>query len=106
VPPFFVPGADDPELAEQVWHSTRSFAEEQTGWEVSDRRIFRVEYRHNEQDLESQVGQPEPVTGELCVAIFESNSFLVCTENRGVARGFPILIGTPERIVDFDPVGV
>ena len=76
----------------RVWHATKSFAEEQTGLEVSDRRIFHVAYRHNEQDFEAQVGEPEPRTGEVCVAILESASFLVCTENRGVARGVPILI--------------
>ena len=103
MPLFFVPGADGPDAAEEVWQATKSFAEEQTGFEVSDRRIFHVDYRHNEQDFEAQVGEVEPRTGEVCVAILESGSFLVCTENRGVARGVPILIGAPGRIVDFDP---
>lgn len=103
VPLFFVPGADDSDAAERLWQRTRSFAEEQTGLEVSDRRVFRVDYRHNEQDFGAEVGQPDPRTGEVCVAILESASFLLCTENRGVARGHPILIGVPERVVDFDP---
>ena len=103
MPAFFVPGAeDDPDLAERIWLTTKLFAQEQTGWEVSDRRVFRVEFVHNGQELAAEVGQTEPLEGEQCIAILESNSFLVCTPNRGVDRGFPILVGDPDEIVDFD----
>jgi len=43
-------------------------------------------------------------TGEQLVAILESNAYLLCTMNRGVARGEPILVGKSEvvRIEDFN----
>lgn len=102
MPPFFVPGTEGLDAAEEAWQATKWFVEEQIGLEVSDRRIFHVAYRHNEQDFEAQVGEVEPRTGEVCVVILESASFLVCTESRGLGRGDPILIGVPERVVDFD----
>jgi hypothetical protein len=39
------------------------------------------------------------------LVILESNAYLVCTENRGVMRGEPILVGHEEAVtvVDFDP---
>lgn len=101
MPEFFVPHASSPEQAEQVWQATKKFAEEQTGWEVTDRRIFKVEFTHDGKDYVAEVGQPEPQSGETVLVILESNAVLVCTENRGVARGSPMLTG-PRTIVDFD----
>ena len=31
------------------------------------------------------------------IAILESNSYLVCTQNRGVVRGMPILVGREQK---------
>ena len=103
MPQFFLPLTEGPDEAELYWQMTKSFVEARIGLEVSERRIFHVDYRHNEQDFEAEVGEPEPRTGEVCVAILESNSFLVCTPSRGAGHGDPILIGVPERVVDFDP---
>src|SRR5438876_11590928 len=44
MPEFFVPGAVSLQEAEKVWQATKKFAEEQTGWIVTNRRIFRLEY--------------------------------------------------------------
>lgn len=38
----------------------------------------------------------DQVEGEEVVAIFRSNAYLVCTANRGVVRGLPILVGRDE----------
>jgi hypothetical protein len=104
MPSFFVPAARDDAQAEEVWEATRKFARDQLGWEVGERRIFRIEYTHDGQDLVAQVGEQEPRQGEPVLVILESNAYLVCTENRGVARGAPILVGlqTVSKIVDFD----
>ena len=50
-----------------------------------------------------EVGKPDPRNGELVVAILESIIYLVCTPNRGVLRGMPLLIAESELtdITDF-----
>ena len=89
--------------ARSVWRATRKFAEETLGWEVSERRIFSISYRHDGMDYYVEVGEPDPRIGELVLVILESNTYLVCTPNRGVLRGMPILVGQNEvkRIIDF-----
>jgi allophanate hydrolase subunit 1 len=101
---FFVPRAKTPEKAEQIYEATKKFAEHTLGWEISERRIFRIEYWHNGKEHVAEVGAITNVNGEEVMVILKSNAFLVCTPNRGVLRGEPILVGTDEvRLVeDFD----
>lgn len=101
---FFVPAADSPDQAEKVWQATRQFAKDNLGWEVGDRRIFRLSGMHEGKHIVCEVGKLEPYGGESVVAILESNAFLVCTANCGVLRGEPILVGRSEvdSVIDFD----
>jgi hypothetical protein len=99
---FFVPGAASLQEAERVWQATKKVAEEQTGWIVTNRRIFRLEYTHGGRDYVAEVGQTEPRTGEPVLVILGSNAYLVCTRKHGVARGEPIMVGGPRQIVDFN----
>lgn len=64
MPEFFVPGAVSLQEAEKVWQATKELAEQQTGWIVTNRRIFRLEYTHGGKDYVAEVGQTEPRTGE------------------------------------------
>jgi len=100
---FFVPEAENETEALSVWKATRKFAEETLGWEVSERRIFRISYRHDGKAYSVEVGKPDPRIGEVVLVILESNTYLVCTPNRGVLRGMPILVGRNEveRTADF-----
>jgi hypothetical protein len=113
----FVPEVEDPE---HVWQATRTFAIETTGWSVTERRMFALEYVHNGWRYRAEVGQRESrtrdgvngrhaleSTGEPVLAILEapeSRCYLVCTPNRGVLRGAPILVGFNEvtRATGFD----
>ena len=54
-------------------------------------------------DYHVEVGKPDPRNNELVIAILKSNTYLVCTPNRGVVRGIPILVGQDkvERTTDF-----
>ena len=97
--PFFVPYAKDSEQAQEVWTATRKFAQENCPNEVSENRIFSIEYRHEGSEYYTEVGQPEPRTGETVLVILKSNPYLVCTENRGVLRGIPVLVGKNEARV-------
>jgi hypothetical protein len=120
---FFVPAAHDSDEAERVWQATKTFMEEQHGWNrVTDRRIFRLGYLHDGKHMEAEVGvvhpygglvtwdEPTGPTGEPVLVILESDPapFLVCTANRGVLRGEPILVGggEPYQVIYFDGYGI
>ena len=57
----------------------------------------------DEDDTRLEVEKPNPRNNELVIAILESTTYLVCTPNRGVVRGMPILVGQDkvERATDF-----
>jgi hypothetical protein len=63
-------------------------------------------YRHNGKELRARVGDPDSL--ERVVAIFRSSlergPFFVCTPNRGVVRGDPILAdgGPNTRAIHFE----
>ena len=111
MPKFFLPYIEDAEKAEEFWQAIKAFAIQQ-GWStVTDRRIFHLDYTHNGSDWTATVGEPhpyghpytweyvpdysDPKAGQWVVAILECDPgpFLVCTHDRGVARGEPILVG-------------
>ena len=100
---FFVPKVKDDIQAQEVWKSVKKFAEKTLDWEVSERRIFSIAYQKRGKTHYVEVGKPAPLNGEPVIAILESITYLVCTPNRGVLRGMPILIGESElaEIIDF-----
>ena len=71
---FFVPAAKDEMEAQSVWKATRKFAEETLGWEVSERRIFSIAYRHDGKDYYVEVGKSDPRVGELVLVVLESDT--------------------------------
>jgi hypothetical protein len=105
LPAFFVPAARDQAEADQVYAAVRQFTVRQMG-AVSDARVFSINYNHNGRQLRAEVGRPDPLSGEVVVAILrashESGPFYICTANRGVVRGEPILAaGTWQTTVDY-----
>ena len=100
---FFVPSAENENEAEDTYQATRKFAVENC-WPVTDRRIQAIGFRDKGRSVTAEVGKIEPITGETVVAIFESRAYLVCTPNRGVLRGMPILVGRHEisSVTDFE----
>ena len=101
---FFVPGVKDEAQAQYIWEGTKKFAEETLLWKVTDRRIFSISYIDNRRNVTAEVGKPAPETGETVFVILESTTYLVCTANRGVRRGMPLLVGKHEvyAITDFE----
>ena len=102
---FFIPHAENKEQENSVYKATKKFAKETTGWDIKDRKIYHIRYRHNGKYYEAKVGEREEVGGEEVIVILESEvTFLVCTANRGVVRGMPILVGREEiiSITDFE----
>jgi len=102
---FFIPKAKDDAQAQEVWKCVKKFAEETLDWDISDRRIFSIAYQKHGKDYCVEVGKPDPRNGELVVVILESMTYLVCTPNRGVLQGMPLLIAKSELtdITDFPP---
>jgi hypothetical protein len=100
---FFIPTAKDDTKGEELYEAITKFAQETTGWKISNRRIFSIDYFHEHKEYHVEVGKPDPMIGEVVMAILESKAFLVCTPNRGVVRGMPILVGINEAtdIIDF-----
>jgi hypothetical protein len=93
---FFIPHARDDSEAEHVYEASKKFCEQQTGWRVLPKRIYALRYRHDGKEYFAQVGSEDPTEG-LVICIFESEvTYFVCTPNRGVARGDPILVGKGE----------
>ena len=93
---FFVPDPADPAKAERLYASIKAFAVSQND-SVQERRIYGLTYRHNSKQYNVKVGDIHPLNGEQVIAIFRqerlSGCYLICTANRGVVRGGPILAG-------------
>lgn len=120
MPEFFIPLANTDEVAEQTWHAVKKYMEDAHGWDnITDHRIFRLDYLHDGKHMEAEVGAPHPHgmrtdwekfeevgNPEPVFVIFESEGgpFLVCTPNRGVIRDTPILVGggEPYKVTYFD----
>jgi len=101
---FFIPGQSDETKAEELYKGIKMFAKDNVRWDISDRRIFSLDFRDQGKPCHVEVGKRHPITGEIVVAILDSNCYLVCTPNRGVARGMPLLVGKQEVswVVDFE----
>jgi hypothetical protein len=103
---FFLPFAQDADQAEQTYEAIKKFIA--PNGDVSETRYYAIYYRHNGKELRARVGDPDPLTGESVVAIFRSSRergpFFVCTPNRGVVRGDPILAdgGPNTRAIHFE----
>jgi hypothetical protein len=107
MPAFFVPPAKDAPQAELTYEAIRKSVRLQASGPLDDRRIFRIDYRRNRKAFHAQVGEPERHEGGLVIAILKQHEYplyFVCTPDRGVVRGSPILVGEDEIIssVDFD----
>ncbi len=64
------------------------------GYDIKDRPVYEISFLHDGNRNIETVGNKSMINNEIVVAIFESNNlFLVCTYNRGVARGEPIKAG-------------
>ena len=103
---FFLPGTESINDAESNYQNIVKFVTEQMG-PLRPERYYAIFYKHSGKECVAKVGHTEPLTGEMVVAIFrkerESGPFLICTPNRGVIRGDPVLassVGT--RAIHFE----
>lgn len=102
---FFIPASKSIDQAEEVYNSIIKFCESQFTWKVINRRIFKINFKHDGKYYEAEVGKIEKRTNDIIIAILETDTvYYVCTRYRGVIRGEPILVGKNEitYIEDFD----
>ena len=69
MPKFFVPAANDDDQAESVRAGVIKFMVEQGYQDITSKRIFKLAYRHDSQDYEAEVGQPDTLAGDSVVAM-------------------------------------
>jgi hypothetical protein len=102
---FFIPTVGDPEKAEELYQATKKLAADTKGWSIVARRIRRITFWDRGKIVEAAVGGREPCESELVIAILESENYLICTPNRGVLKGDPLMVGKRDVIdsEDFEP---
>ena len=104
---FFLPGAIDAEAAEKnyqliVRHLTKAMGP------IREQRYYAIYYKDNGEEQVAKVGEPEALTKEMVIAILrterDNGPFLICTPNRGVARGHPVFAdgGPDTRAIHFE----
>jgi len=91
---FFVPGYTDQKQALVAWENARK-ERETTHGPITEKKIFKIFYSRNSQQVTEQVGEPSPLVGESILAIMESTSV-------GRAPLYLILTGKQTRMVGGD----
>ena len=103
---FFVPKpfATTKQQACEAHECMRSFAKKKTGLNITDRRIYQIEFVRDSEQHEACVGQPEFDSGEPVIAILDAcGKYLICTPSHGGYRGKPIVVGKrcTESVIEF-----
>jgi len=100
-PKFFIPFVKDSEEAEDIYSAIKKHAKDCYGWTIKERRIYRMNFEHDGMKYTAVVGEPTAFNGEVVIAILESTTYLVCTQNSGVLSGNPIMVGPTGPVEDF-----
>ncbi|TGS95267.1 hypothetical protein EN814_16320 [Mesorhizobium sp. M2D.F.Ca.ET.171.01.1.1] len=90
MPAFFVPAATSDQQAKAVLEAVAKFNHLE-----NPNCFYSISYTQNSKREVAVVGEHHVVNGEVVIFILKaadgSGPYLICTENRGVARGGPIL---------------
>lgn len=95
MPKFFVPGTKGNQEAEHLRDGVIAGLRDQGLAPIPTSRVFRLAYVHDGKNYLAEVGKQDPSEG-IIVLIFEGEGrglYFVCTPDRGVLRGSPILVG-------------
>lgn len=91
---FFIPEAKDKQQENEAYSSIKKFVSQQVGGDILDTKIYKINFKHDGKEYSATIGETTNFNGEMAIAIFEAdNLYLLCTLNRGVKRGDPILVG-------------
>ena len=95
MPAFFVPESR-PQGSEELYQWIVRYVTAMLDREVEPIRIYSLTYLREGQRFTATVGEIEPRTGQLVMAILRSGSFLICTPYYGVRRGEPLAVTIAE----------
>jgi hypothetical protein len=101
---FTVPAASSLDQALDVFNNTKRFMNDK-GFYPVNKAVQHIEYTHDNKREVAEVNEFATITKERVIIIFEcKNLFLICTRDRGVLRGDPILVGRDEidKVIYFD----
>lgn len=105
---FFVPDTgEDEQLAERIYAGLREALELELGARPSGRRIAKLWTRRGGTDCITEVGAPDPLRGDIVLAIFDMGQhqpFVVWTRSPGPAPSDEreILSHHAYSVVEFD----
>ncbi|MBN1186821.1 MAG: hypothetical protein JXB49_31375 [Bacteroidales bacterium] len=102
---FFLPYIPDSKQAEVTYIEIKTRVSEQMHANITTRRIFSIDYERDQKKYHIEIGQIIKDVKEIAFTIFEcANMYYVCTSNRGVVRGMPLIIDNYEirLVTDFE----
>lgn len=86
---FFIPESD-PSRSEDMYLWIVRYVKAMLDCRIKPARIFSLTYTREGQQLAVTVGETDPRTGQLVMAILQSDDYLICTPYYGVRRGEPM----------------
>ena len=93
---FFIPGAENPDQAEEIYSGIREFLTHESEARLTDRRVFSLDWIYEGRAHTAVVGQNTTFNGELVVAILYDEGgklYHVCTQTGGVNVGQSLPVG-------------
>ncbi len=94
---FFIPG-NSTKASEEIYEWIIRYVKAMLDCEIDQARISSLDYTYKGQQFKATVGQVEPRTGQLVIAILRSNAYLICTPYYGVQRGAPMRVDFSEAV--------
>ena len=88
---FFIPG-NGPQRSEEIYVWIIRYVREMLDCEIEPVRIYSMSYSRDGQRYTARVGEEEPRTRQLVIAILRSTQYLICTPYYGVRRGEPMKV--------------
>jgi hypothetical protein len=103
---FFLPLAKGEKEAQEGYEAIIKFLKIQ-GIQPTNRKVYKLTFKHDGKPFEAMVGEANYLNREPVLAIFYENTrslYYVCTPNRGVLGGMPILVGEHDvqTVEDFE----
>jgi hypothetical protein len=88
---FFVPG-NTAARSEEIYQWILRYVKAMLDCKLDAARIYALSYTRDGQQLKVTVGEVDPRTGQLVIAILRSDTYLICTPYYGVQRGEPMQV--------------
>ncbi len=99
---FFIPTIESEKAEDFLENTIIRFVESQGYKVLRKKKIYSIIFQHKGETLIDMVGQKSKSNNEPVFAILETNDFyLVCTTNRGVLGGEPMLTAKTQTTVAY-----